>query len=147
MLCCRIFCSFVSCSTSRVCLGASLGRNVNHRRIFCAREENVLLQQNWVLRINRIRMKQRSHSASVGDKNLLTSSSRTLPWHVYKVSKGSYCVKTVLLIERHSDLTVIAVSQGLNFKSRDSLSALEPSDPCPTYIRKIRVLPFFSASV
>ena len=35
---------------------------------------------------------------------------------------------------------------GLNFKSRDSLSALEPSDQGPTYIRKFRFLPFFSAS-
>ena len=35
--------------------------------------------------------------------------------------------------------------QGLNFRSRDSLSALDPSDPGPTYIRKFRILPFFSA--
>ena len=56
-------------------------------------------------------------------------------------------MKTVLLIERHSGLKVIAVSQGLNFKSRDSLSALELSDPRPKYIRKFRVLPFCSASV
>ena len=33
--------------------------------------------------------------------------------------------------------------QGLNFKSRDnSLSALEPSDPCPMYIGNFRMLPF-----
>ena len=56
-------------------------------------------------------------------------------------------MKTVSLIERHSGLKVIAVSQGLNFKSRDSLSALEPSDPGPMYIRKFRVLPFCPASV
>ena len=57
------------------------------------------------------------------------------------VSHGSYCLKTVLLIERQSGLKVIAVSQGLNVTSRDSLSALEPSDPGPMYIRKFRVLP------
>ena len=39
-----------------------------------------------------------------------------------------------------------AISQGLNFESRDSLPALEPSDPGPMYIRKFRVLPFCSAS-
>ena len=56
-------------------------------------------------------------------------------------------MKTLLLIERHSGLKVIAVSQGLNFKSRDSLSALGLSHPGPMYIRKFRVLPFCSASV
>ena len=59
----------------------------------------------------------------------------------------SYCVKTVLLIELHSRLKVIAFSQGLNFMSSDSLSALEPCDPGPMYIRKFRVLPLFCASV
>ena len=34
-----------------------------------------------------------------------------------------------------------------NFKSRDSLSALEPSKPGPMYVRTFRVLPFRSASV
>ena len=61
-------------------------------------------------------------------------------------SDGSYCVKTVLLVERHSDRRVIAVSQGLNFKSRNNLSALEPSDQGPMYVRKFRVLSFCSAS-
>ena len=65
---------------------------------------------------------------------------------VYHDSDGSYCVKTVLLIERQSGRKVIAVSQELNFKSRDSLSALEPSDPGPMYIRTFRVSPFRSAS-
>ena len=53
-------------------------------------------------------------------------------------------MKTVLLIERHSGLKVIAVSQGLNFKSRDSLSALEPSDPGPMLHPKISSLALFS---
>ena len=56
-------------------------------------------------------------------------------------------MKTALLIERRSGLKVIAVSQGLNFKSRESLSALEPSDPGPWYIRKFRVFTFCSASL
>ena len=34
MLCCRIFRSFDSCSTSRVCLCAGLEKNVSHRRKF-----------------------------------------------------------------------------------------------------------------
>ena len=40
---------------------------------------------------------------------------------------------TVLLVERLSGLKVIAVSEGLNFKSRDSLSALtsENFESCP----------------
>ena len=67
---------------------------------------------------------QRSHSASDGGRTFSTSSSHTLLWHVYQGSNGSCCVKTVLLIERHSGLKVIVVSQGLNFKSTDSLSAL-----------------------
>ena len=36
--------------------------------------------------------------------------------------------------------------KGLNFKSRDNLSALEPSDPGPKNVRKFRVWPFCSAS-
>ena len=40
----------------------------------------------------------------------------------------------------------IFLSQRLNFKSMDSLSALGPSDPGPMYIRKFRILPIFSAS-
>ena len=90
---------------------------------------------------------QRSHSASAEGGTFLTLSSHTLLLHVYQVSDGPYCVKTGLLIERHSGRKVIAVSQGLNFRSRDSLSALEPSDPGPMHIRKFRILPFFSASV
>ena len=65
---------------------------------------------------------------------------------VNQCSGGLNCVKTGLLIERHSDRKVIAVSQRLNFKSRDNLSALEPSDQGPMYVRKCRVLPFYSAS-
>ena len=42
---------------------------------------------------------------------------------------------------------VIAVSQGLNFKSRVGVSALEPSDPSPMCTQKFGVLPFCAASV
>ena len=55
-------------------------------------------------------------------------------------------MKTVLLNGCHSGRKEIAASQGLNFRSRDNLSALEPSDPRPMYVRKFRVLPFCSAS-
>ena len=48
------------------------------------------------------------------------------PCSVYQDSSGSYCVKTVLLIDRHSGRKVIAVP-----RVELSLSALEPSDPGP----------------
>ena len=60
--------------------------------------------------------------------NILASSSHTSLWYVRQDPDGSCCAKTALLIECSSDRWVIAVSQGLNFKSRDRLSALEPSD-------------------
>ena len=55
-------------------------------------------------------------------------------------------MKTVLLIECQSSRQEIAVSRGLNFRSRDNLSALEASSPGPMHVRKCRVLPFCSAS-
>ena len=89
---------------------------------------------------------QRSPNAVVVDKCFYIVESRVTLLSVLNFG-WSYCVNTVLLIERHSSRQVYAVSHGLNFKSKDSLSALEPSDPSTTYIRKCRVLPFRSASV
>ena len=42
---------------------------------------------------------------------------------------------------------MIKVSKGLNLRSRDNMSVLEPSDPDPMYTRQFRVLPFCSAPV
>ena len=43
--------------------------------------------------------------------------------------------------------TDLAVFRSLNFKSRDILSVLEPSDPGSMYVRKLWFFPFFSASL
>ena len=61
---------------------------------------------------------------------------------------GSYCAKTVLLIECHSSRKEkkLQCPKGGNFTNKDHLSALEPSDPGPMYVRKCRVLPIGSAS-
>ena len=53
MLCCPIFLSSVSCSTSRACLRVSLERNVNRRHIFLRTRGKRIA---WVLQFNRIRM-------------------------------------------------------------------------------------------
>ena len=75
----------------------------------------------------------------------MTSSSHTSLCCVHQDSDGSYFVKIVLPIERQSGRRVIAMSQGLNLKSRDNSSALDPSDPSPMYVRTRRVLPLCSA--
>ena len=58
---------------------------------------------------------------------------------------SALCTKIRMVVLREHCLA--HRTPGLNFKSKDNLSALEPSDPGPTYIRKCRVLPFRSASV
>ena len=77
----------------------------------------------------------------------MTSSSHTSLCSARQDPDWSNRVKTVSLIECHSGRRVIAESQGLNLRSRDKLSALEPSNPGPIYTRKFRVLPLCSASV
>ena len=139
MLCCQIFHSLISCS--RVCFCASLETNVNRRHIFFRTRGKRIASTKLSPPAEGCTDEQRSHSALVEDRTFRHRHATRYFWHVYQGSNGSYCVKTVLLIERHSGLKAIAVSQGLNFRSRDNLSALEPSDPGPTYI-----LPIFSAS-
>ena len=118
-----------------------------HRQcIFFAREISRLRAQTCFSLCKKLRMDNDHTAHRVGEKNFLASSSHTSFCSVYQDSDGSYCVKTGLLIERHSGLKIIAVSQGLNLKSRDNLSALEPSDSSPMYIRKCRVLPCRSAA-
>ena len=64
------------------------------------------------------------------------SSIHASLFSVHQKSDKSYCVKLYLL-ECHPDRIEIAVFQGLDFGSRDSLSVLEPSDPGPMYVQKI----------
>ena len=124
---CWIFRSSVSCSTLRACICACLERNAKHRCIFWHTRGKQIPSTKLCPPEQANTDEQRSHCASDEDRTVLTSSSHVLLWHVYQGSNWSYCVKTVLLIERHSGLTVIAVSQWLNFKSRDSFSALDSS--------------------
>ena len=116
----------VSCSTSRACLRTSLERNVSRQCLFLHTRRKQIPSTELCPPEKANTDEQRSHSALVDDKNVLTSSSRGSLCSVHQNSDGSYCVKTVLLIERHSGRKVIAVSLGLNFKSQESLSALEP---------------------
>ena len=111
-------------------LTTGLAKNVNRQCIFLRARDKLIPPSKLCSPVQENRDEQRSHSALVDGRMFLTSSSHT---SLCQDSNGSYCAKTLLLIERHARRKVIAMSKGSNFKSRD----IEPSDPGPLKISNL----------